>query len=532
MSRVLAYSDPHNPVCHPGAIAFLSDLRDKYDCTKVVCCGDILDHQAISFHAMNPNCPGPKDEYELTLYSLRPWKKAFPEQSVTIGNHDARVLRLAESVNITKQYLREFADVWKTPGWKWVEDVIIDGVYYFHGTGRSGLHPAYNAMKDFLMPVCMGHCLSQDTDLLTEVGWVPVADVPCGRLVATMGGDRSLAWQPVRQKMVDPNARMIQTDFMAYTPEHRVIYETESGHVGERKGAQFRKLGQVKVIRAISNRASPQYRDDFLRLLVWVAADGSYDRYQVRWHLRKLRKITRLCSLLSRAGISFRKYGSTDGTTGVDVHIGQLRPVVAMLGADKTLPWALVGVSEHEAGIVLEEYANTDGCYINDSVQVSCAKRQTIDVLQAMFSVAGMRATSWQRADTGVWMLSVCRRPTRSMVAKEVSTLLPDRQDAFCVSVQNGTLVARRNGKVFVTGNCHSASGVKWSTNPDRRTFGVDLGCLIDVDAFQFAYGKHARSRPVLSAAVVIDGVPEHHVMKCGTKEKYWKGRFDGRRKR
>lgn len=235
MSRVLAYSDPHNPAAHPGAVAFLSDLRDKYDCDRIVCCGDMVDHQAISFHAANPDCPGPADEDELTLYTLKPWKKAFPEQYVTIGNHDERVLRLAASVNITKRHLRDFADVWETPGWKWVEDVTIDGVYYFHGTGRSGMHPAWNAMKDYLMSVCMGHC--------------------------------------------------------------------------------------------------------------------------------------------------------------------------------------------------------------------------------------------------------------------------------------------------------HSASGVKWSANPDRRTFGMDLGCLIDVDAYQFAYGKHARSRPMLSAAVVIDGVPQHFIMPCGKGEKYHKSKFVKRRK-
>jgi hypothetical protein len=190
----------------------------------------MVDHQAISFHAHNPNCPGPKDEDELTLQSIQPWKKAFPTQFVTIGNHDDRVLRLAESVSITQRYLRPFSEVWETPGWRWVEDVTIDGVYYFHGTGRSGIHPAWNAMKDYLMSVAMGHC--------------------------------------------------------------------------------------------------------------------------------------------------------------------------------------------------------------------------------------------------------------------------------------------------------HSAAGVKWSANPDKRTFGLDCGCLIDIDAYQFAYGKHLRSRPMLSAAVVIDGVPQHFIMPCGKGEKYHKSKF------
>jgi hypothetical protein len=230
MSKVLVVGDPHEPVCHPGYRAFCRDLRRRFKTTRTVIIGDIADHQAISFHTANPMCPGPDDEYKLTKQKINAWYRDFPNAVVTIGNHDARTIRLAESVNMPAKYLRSYSETWKTPKWKWVDDIVIDDVYYFHGTGRSGMYPAFNAMKDMLMSVVMGHC--------------------------------------------------------------------------------------------------------------------------------------------------------------------------------------------------------------------------------------------------------------------------------------------------------HSASGVKWRTNPTKRTFGMDTGCGIDVDAYQFAYGKHMRSRPVLSAAVVLDGTPQHFIMPCGTKEKYHKSRF------
>lgn len=152
--------DAHEPVCHPGYRAFCRDLAERFDTDKTIIIGDIVDHHAISFHAANPMCPAPNDEYLLTKQTIRPWCRTFPDAVVTLGNHDIRVIRLAESVNIPAQYLRDHAEVWKTPGWKWVEDVVIDDVYYFHGIGRGGMHPAYNAMKDNLMSVVMGHCHS------------------------------------------------------------------------------------------------------------------------------------------------------------------------------------------------------------------------------------------------------------------------------------------------------------------------------------------------------------------------------------
>ena len=160
MSRTLVIGDPHEPVCHPGYRPWCRYLRNKFKTTKTVIIGDICDHHAISFHAANPMCPGPDDEYLLTKQKMKAWHRDFPKAIITIGNHDARVVRLAESVNIPAKYLRDYNEVWKTPGWKWVDDIIIDDVFYFHGTARSGLHPAYNAMKDNLMSTVMGHCHS------------------------------------------------------------------------------------------------------------------------------------------------------------------------------------------------------------------------------------------------------------------------------------------------------------------------------------------------------------------------------------
>jgi predicted phosphodiesterase len=158
MSKVLIIGDPHEPATHPGYRAFCKDLRKAYKTDKTIIIGDICDHQAISFHANNPMCPGPDDEFQLTKQKIKLWHKDFPNAIVTIGNHDARVIRLAESVNIPAKYLRDYSEVWKTKTWKWVDDIIIDDVYYLHGWGRTGVFPAYNAAKDNLMSTVMGHC--------------------------------------------------------------------------------------------------------------------------------------------------------------------------------------------------------------------------------------------------------------------------------------------------------------------------------------------------------------------------------------
>lgn len=158
MARVLSIGDVHEPVSHPGYIHFCRDIYREWGCDTVVFAGDITDWHAVSFHAKHPDCPGPNDEYELAREKIAIWYRAFPEAKVCLGNHDERVIRLAQVAGIPSRMLRDHAEVWGTPNWQWVDDTIIDDVLYFHGTGQGGIHPAFNAMKKYLMSVVMGHC--------------------------------------------------------------------------------------------------------------------------------------------------------------------------------------------------------------------------------------------------------------------------------------------------------------------------------------------------------------------------------------
>ena len=156
--RVLVISDIHSPCERPGAIEFCKEIKKKHRCNKVIFIGDIVDHHAVSFHAKHPDMPGARDEFKLAFQCVQKWKKAFPKATVTIGNHDRRIIRLAESVNIPAQYIRDFNETWKTPGWEWVHQCVIDDVLYIHGDGSGGsLYPAFNKMKNMGMSCVLGH---------------------------------------------------------------------------------------------------------------------------------------------------------------------------------------------------------------------------------------------------------------------------------------------------------------------------------------------------------------------------------------
>lgn len=158
MSKVLVIPDLHEPSSRPGALAFCRDLRRKHKTDTTVFIGDVTDWHSVSFHAHHPEMPGPNDEYEIAFRCLHKWYKAFPKAIVCLGNHDRRIVRLAESVNIPKRWIRGYGEGWKTPGWKWVDDIVIDEVSYDHGEGQGGsMYPAFNKMKNMGMSCILGH---------------------------------------------------------------------------------------------------------------------------------------------------------------------------------------------------------------------------------------------------------------------------------------------------------------------------------------------------------------------------------------
>lgn len=161
MSTVGCIGDPHEPVSRAGYLDFCSDTFEEYGVDEVVCIGDLIDWHGISFHARQPECPGPADEYTLALERVQRWYRRFPNMKWVIGNHDQRPARLARTVSIPEFMLKPYNEIWGVPEWELDFEFMIDGVKYLHGTGNSGVHPAWNLMNKSKMSVVMGHCHSR-----------------------------------------------------------------------------------------------------------------------------------------------------------------------------------------------------------------------------------------------------------------------------------------------------------------------------------------------------------------------------------
>ena len=149
--------DLHLPFTHPRYLEFIQDSFSDWGVKKVHFAGDIVDLHSLSFWETDPNGMGAEREAQEAVKQLEKWYKAFPESTVSIGNHDERHFRKARSARIPDRYLREYSDIWRTPQWDWKFWHIFEGVLYEHGTGSLGKDAALNRANAKRMSIVMGH---------------------------------------------------------------------------------------------------------------------------------------------------------------------------------------------------------------------------------------------------------------------------------------------------------------------------------------------------------------------------------------
>lgn len=68
--------------------------------------------------------------------------------------------------------------------------------------------------------------------------------------------------------------------------------------------------------------------------------------------------------------------------------------------------------------------------------------------------------------------------------------------------------IAKANMRSTVIGHIHSFAGINYVSTPEKLLFGFNTGCLIDVDAYAFAYAKNMKSKPILGCGIINKGVP------------------------
>lgn len=401
------------------------------------------------------------------------------------GNHEDRVRRYIDAkpelegiVNVEK-FLPDFVTYIKY--WSKHEILKLGRLNIIHGVGTAS-GQCRKALADYGRNTLMGHCVSEDTEVLTQDGWKRHTELPENSEVGTLNlATNKIEFQRYSEKFVYGaekypqvvNFRNTHADILV-TGDHGMVEILESGN-GYNLPSAADLLGRSRVVIPLGGNLGSQgigLTDDQIRLLVWIAADGSFDKlktsYRLRWHFKKARKIEALSALLTRLSVDFKQYPMAAGTVKIDIQVPAWVPFY-IAPWNKMLPEVFRLASKEQARVIFDTISITDGNRNGNTIQYSTFKESEADLVQEIAVLNNLRAAKTARP--GGFIVSIHDiEGAQTTFSRGQIKFVDNTSDVWCLTVPNGTLVFRRNGKVFITQNSHRREVVAMRYHGDDET--------------------------------------------------------------
>lgn len=486
----------HDETCLKLFLKFIKETRPD----QIIIPGDLVDFYSISKFSKDPSRMLEANLSKELALVARFWmaiRNASKRSRIvyTPGNHEDRLqhyvwqnapaLAFLDELKLERLLKLKEYGVEYHKEYYWLGDLLVT-----HGS-RISKHAGWSAKMEFEKNGCSGisgHCFSEDTEILTYNGWKKYTDISENSLVATRNKTTGkFEWNWVREVFVYDNFKElynIKTKLidLFVTDQHGLLLRDYKGLQFDSTALNLSRSSQKKFTMPCGAEGN-QFQTlpaNMLRLLVNIIADGCFEQGAIRWHLRKERKIKHLRGLLNDLKLPFSEYKQKHGTTKIRLPVDAARFYIELVGYEKRVPEWFLYLSKECVDIILNEYSITDGCKNSaslNSYQISSAKEDEIDILQSMFIANGYRATKTPHKTT--WTLTVNTNQWTCVESCKVKKI-PYSGKVWCVQVDNGTVIVRRNGKAVTTLNSHRDA--KYSVRNMLGQFvWLENGCCCDL---------------------------------------------------
>lgn len=101
-----------------------------------------------------------------------------------------------------------------------------------------------------------------------------------------------------------------------------------------------------------------------------------------------------------------------------------------------------------------------------------------------------------------------------------IDNVMYEHGDSFTGIIAAKT-AAISNMRSTVIGHHHNTASIHYIANKEKMLFGMNVGCLIDNEAYAFEYNKKNKTQPTLACGVVDKGVPILYPMIINSKGRW-----------
>ncbi len=340
------------------------------------------------------------------------------------------------------------------------------------------------AMQRFLhnmaVPTRVGfQCLSEDTEILTAEGWKGHEEIKKENIIKTF----NLESGEIEDKKV---LKMFSRDYKGkmyrlknriqdqlISPEHRVVrkkFNTENYTLEPIEETTKLKSPFIIPIAGKNSNPDTDISDEQIKLMAWIISEGSIEKpgknyrschrvsiYQSR--IKNKENYEEIINLFQHFGFEYTdrpQLGLGEEVRHLRLNAESSKEIHQWFGSKENvhfIPDCLLDLSQRQSRLFLETYLKADG---SEDCKIATIRPALIDDLQRIVVNAGYGFTVLKRKPLGVgkkylYILRIIRH-------KETYISKVEKVDyegtIWCPTTENGTLIARRKGKVFVTGNC------------------------------------------------------------------------------
>ena len=307
------------------------------------------------------------------------------------------------------------------------------------------------------------NCFSDDTEILTNRGWVMLPNLLETDLVAQYNKDNkeiSLS-KPTSyiKQFFSGDMCHISTEQqidMLLTPDHDCLLQNRKNKVFRKIKAKNYLQDNLQYGAGYYVGGDTTYRQSQLTLIAALQADGTITKYSFVWTFKKQRKIQRFRQALINEGIVFTEKQYENNT--ITRFIIKNEYIPEWLLNKKFFDTWIMCLDKHSFNFLAEEIWFWDGCYKRRSMYSSNTKLNS-DWVQILTSLSGRRAKLREytpKEDANLnWQVDASLNDY-SLTTNSSVINVPYSGYVYCVSMPLGTVIIRRNNVVAITGNCQN----------------------------------------------------------------------------
>lgn len=366
--------------------------------------------------------------------------------------------------------------------------------------GKEFLDDIQKHTKQRLIIVEGNHCLSRDTEVLTDNGFKNITAVSeqdnVGQFdIAT--NEISFARPTSLTQVYAEHLYNIESGYMrqTVTDKHDVVYNGKK--IKAEDLAKIEKIDARGIpFSGILKRNPANITDNWIRLLTWVIMDGTvvdHAKYvkdsikiRVQFKLSREDKIEKLCKLLDDMEIQYTVKKATMCATNVKqpyyirIYGDSAREIWKNLDYKKVFPKHFMRLDTEQVKTLLETIAETDGGKRWDGYFWSSISQENVELVSYLCTISGfahkfdrkVRNNGFKNGKDITHFTYFLKNCPTKLLGVQISKVLYN-DVAYCMTMPAGTLVTRNNGKIAFTGNCNRIDRWAAKTKEGRALYNM-----------------------------------------------------------